>query len=59
VGTTAPVYVSPSINKYGTFRKGHIRMPVSTSKHAFKNRNRSRYYYQTRGKYNRKKAKKR
>jgi hypothetical protein len=49
-----PTYVAPSIDKRGRFRKGHIRMPVSTDKNAFKNRNRSRYYYHTRGKYRRK-----
>jgi hypothetical protein len=47
-----PVYVSPSINKKtGTFRKGYIRMPVSTDKNAYRNRIRSKYYYKTRGKY--------
>ncbi len=50
-----PVYVSPSIDYKGHFRKGHIRMPASTNRNALKNQNRSRYYYQTRGKYRRKK----
>jgi hypothetical protein len=50
-----PVYVKPSIDYKGKFRKGHVRMPVSTKKNAIKNQNRSRYYYQTRGKYRRKK----
>ena len=51
-----PTYVSPSIDKRGRFRKGHIRMPASTDKNAVKNRNKSRYYYHTRGKYRRKQA---
>jgi hypothetical protein len=49
------VYVKPSIDKNGKYRNGHIRKSVSTSKDAIKNQNRSRYYYQTRGKYRRKK----
>lgn len=48
-----PHYVSPTIDKYGHFRSGSVRMPVSTNKNAIKNQNRSRYYYQTRGKYSR------
>jgi hypothetical protein len=47
-------YVSPSINYKGKFRKGHIRRAVSTDKNAVRNQARSRYYYQTRGKYRRK-----
>jgi hypothetical protein len=50
-------YVQPSIDKRGRFKKGHVRMPSSTKKDAIKNRNRSRYYYETRGKYRRKKKK--
>ena len=50
-----PVYVKPSIDYKGKFRKGHVRMPVSTKKNAIKSQNRSKYYYQTRGKYRRKK----
>ena len=50
-----PVYVKPSVDYKGKYRKGHIRMPVSTKKDAMKSQNRSRYYYQTRGKYRRKK----
>jgi len=50
-----PVYVKPSIDYKGKFRKGYVRMPVSTKKNAIKNQNRSGYYYQTRGKYRRKK----
>lgn len=49
------VYVKPSIDYKGRYRKGHMLIPVSTDKHAIKNQNRSRYYYQTRGKYRRKK----
>ena len=49
------VYVKPSIDSRGRYRKGHVRMPVSTRKNAIKSQNRSRYYYQTRGKYRRKK----
>ena len=46
-----PVYVSPSVDKRGRIRKGYVRMPVSTHKNAISNQNRSRDYYQTRGKY--------
>jgi len=49
------VYVKPSIDRRGRFRKGYVRMPVSTRKNAVKNQNRSRYYYHTRGKYRKKK----
>ena len=49
------VYVKPTITRTGKFRKGHVRKNVSTNKNAIKNQNRSRYYYQTRGKYRRKK----
>jgi len=48
-------YVKPSVNYKGQTRKGHVRRKVSTDKNAIKNQNRSRYYYQTRGKYRRKK----
>jgi len=41
------VYVKPSIDSRGRYRKGHVRMPVSTRKNAIKSQNRSRYYYQT------------
>jgi hypothetical protein len=53
-GGRKPVYVKPSVDKNGRFRKGHVRMPVSTKKNAVKNQNKSKYYYQTRGKYRRK-----
>jgi hypothetical protein len=51
------VYVKPSIDYKGKFRKGHIRRAVNTKKDAVQNQNRSRYYYQTRGKYRRKSKK--
>ena len=44
-------YVSPSIDKNGRYRSGSVRMPVSTKKNAIKSQNRSKYYYETRGKY--------
>ncbi len=50
------VYVKPSIDSRGRYRKGHVRMPVSTRKNALKSQARSRYYYQTRGKYRRKRS---
>ena len=49
------VFVKANIDSRGRFRKAHVRMPVSTKKNAMKNQNRSRYYYQTKGKYKRKK----
>ena len=48
-------YVKPSVDRRGRFRKGHVRMPVSAKKDAMKSRNKSRYYYHTRGKYRRRK----
>jgi len=45
------VYVKPTITRTGKFRKGYVRRKISTDKNAIKNQNRSRYYYQTRGKY--------
>ena len=53
-GGRKPVYVKPSVDKNWRVRKGHVRMPVSTKKNAVKNQNKSKYYYQTRGKYERK-----
>jgi hypothetical protein len=50
-----PTYVSPSVDSRGRVRKGYVRMPVSTSKNAVRNQGKSRYYYETRGKYRRKK----
>jgi hypothetical protein len=50
-------YVKPSVDYKGKYRRGHVRKSVSTSKNAIKNRNRSRYYYETRGKYRRKSKK--
>ena len=55
VKTKGAVYIKPTVDRRGRFRKGHIRMPVSTNKNAIKNQNRSRYYYKTRGKYRKKK----
>ena len=51
------VYVKPSINYKGEFREGYVRKPVSNKKDAVKSQNRSRYNYQTRGKYRRKNKK--
>jgi hypothetical protein len=39
-----PVYVKPSVDYKGKYRKGNLRMPVSTKKDAIKSQNRSRYY---------------
>lgn len=50
-------YVKPSIDYKGRFRKGYVRKPVSTDKNAIKNQNRSKYYYETRGKYRKRKKK--
>jgi hypothetical protein len=47
-------YVKPTITRAGKFRKGYVRKSLSTNKNAIRNQNRSRYYYQTRGKYRRK-----
>jgi hypothetical protein len=47
-------YVSPSINYKGQFRKGYVRKSVSTNPNALRNQTRSKYYYQTKGKYRRK-----
>lgn len=49
-----PTYVRPSVDSRGRVRKGYVRMPVSTNKNAVKNQGKSRYYYETRGKYRRK-----
>jgi hypothetical protein len=50
-------WVSPSVDSRGRVRKGHYRRPASTNKNAVKNQARSRYYYETRGKYKRKSKK--
>lgn len=50
-------YVNPSIDHKGKFRKGHVRRAVSINKNAVRKQTRSRYYYQTRGKYRRKSKK--
>ncbi len=47
-------YVSPSINYKGQFRPGYVRKSVSTNPNALRNQTRSKYYYQTNGKYRRK-----
>lgn len=44
-------YIKPTITRTGKFRKGYVRRNYSTNKNVFKNRNRSRYYYQTKGNY--------
>ena len=49
--------VRSSMNYKGHFRPSHYRPAVSTNKHAVRNKTRSKYYYQTRGKYRRKKNK--
>lgn len=49
-----PTYVRPSVDSRGRVRKGYVRMPVSTNKNAVKNQGKSRYYYETRGRYGRK-----
>jgi hypothetical protein len=54
IGST---YVKPSVDYRGRVRKGHVRKSVSTSPNAIKNRNRSKYYYETRGKYRKRKRK--
>ena len=46
--------VRSSMNYKGQFRSSHYRPAVSTNKHAVRNKTRSKYYYQTRGKYRRK-----
>lgn len=51
----SPAYVPPSINYKGQFRKGYVRKSVSTNKNAIRNQARSKYYYETRGKYRRRK----
>jgi hypothetical protein len=50
-------YVKPSADYRGRVRKGHVRKSVSTSPNAIKKRNRSKYYYETRGKYRKRKNK--
>jgi hypothetical protein len=44
------VYVKPSVDKNRRVFKGHVRIPLSTKKNAVKSQNKSKYYYQTRGK---------
>lgn len=54
-GSSGGTYVKPSMTRSGQFRKGHYRKAVSTDKDAFKQRQQSKYYYQRKGKYMRKK----
>jgi hypothetical protein len=56
VRPTKATYVSPSINYKGQFRPGYVRKSVSTNPNALRNQTRSKYYYQTKGKYRRKKT---
>ena len=49
--------VQSNLNYKGHFRPSHYRPAISTNKHAVRNKTRSKYYYQTRGKYRRKKNK--
>ena len=56
VTPTKATYVSPSINYKGQFRPGYVRKSVSTNPNALRNQTRSKYYYQTKGKYRRKKT---
>lgn len=46
-------YVKPTVTRTGQIRKGYVSKKYSTSKHAVRNRMRSRYYNHTRGKYRR------
>lgn len=49
--------VRSSMNYKGQFHSTHYSPAVSMKKHAIRNKTRSKYYYQTRGKYRRKKNK--
>lgn len=49
--SSGAVYVKPSVDYRGRYRKGHVRFKTSTKKDAYKSQARSRYYYKTRGKY--------
>jgi hypothetical protein len=49
------IYVPPSINYKGQFRKGYVRKSVSTNPNAIRNQSKSKYYYKNKGKYRRKK----
>jgi hypothetical protein len=49
--SSGAVYVKPSVDYRGRYRKGHVRFKTSTKKDALKSQARSRYYYHTRGKY--------
>lgn len=45
------VYVKSSIDYKGKFHKGYVRFPVSTSKNTMVKNSKSKYYYETKGKY--------
>jgi hypothetical protein len=53
--TGSGTWVKPSIDYKGKYRKGHYRKKVNTKKDAGMSRARSKYYYDTRGKYRNKK----
>ena len=53
---TKATYVSPSINYKGQFRPGYVRKSVSLNPNTLRNQTKSKYYYQTKGKYRRKKT---
>ena len=46
-------YVKPYVTRSGKIVSGHYRKSYSTSPSVFKNRAKSRNYYQTKGKYTR------
>jgi hypothetical protein len=52
--TNKGTFVSPSINYKGQFKRGYVRKSVSLNPNAIRNQTRSKYYYQTKGKYRRK-----
>lgn len=45
------VYVKSNIDYKGKFHKGYVRFPVSTSKNTMVKNSKSKYYYETKGKY--------
>ncbi len=47
-------YVPSTINYKGQFRKGYVRKSVSLNPNSIRNQTRSKYYYQTKGKYRQK-----
>ena len=50
-GSPSGTYVEGSIDKNGHYRKGHFRKDVSTDPNAMRNQARSKYYYESKGKY--------